>query len=175
MRKIFIAIEPPEEIKEHLSSIRVDLPAKWTPKRNIHMTLIFIGRSDEVLIKEAGKAVKAGVGTVEKFDLEVTGLSYAPPGSRPPKMIWATISDSEPLKDLRSKICGVLGTESDEFIPHMTIARINAWKFRQLDEEEIPELPEESISFKVDSVRLMESKVFRGRVEYELIEKFELK
>ncbi len=174
-RKLFIAIDPPDEVRERLSSLRTDLPARWTPKENIHMTLLFIGHAndDQVnIIKDTLKEVIEGIG---RFDLEVNGLSYAPPGASPPKMVWATIADSEPLGRLRKKVCEAIGTETDEFVPHITLARISSWKLRQLDEDEVPDLPETDLSFEVDSVSLMESKTFRGSAKYELIERFELK
>ncbi len=171
----FIAIEPPEEIKEHLASLKIDLPARWTSKENIHLTLFFIGQLDEELIEGIKSALKMAVKKSERFNLEVNGLTYAPPKSRPPKMIWAVIEDSELLKELKKRICEALGRESGEFLPHMTLARINGWKFRQLEEEEIPNLPEVNISFEVNSVCLMESKIVKGRVKYQLIERFKLK
>ena len=43
-KRLFIAIDPPAEIREQLAGICCGLPdARWTPPHQLHLTLCFIG------------------------------------------------------------------------------------------------------------------------------------
>jgi len=171
-KRLFISINPPEEVKKALSLVKnnlSELPAKWVEKNNIHMTLLFIGHADDDKINEIKVDLKRVVKDIKPFEIEVEKISYAPPGLFPPKMIWAEIAKSETLNQLSEKI------GNKDFLPHITLAKINTWQFVKMEPEEIPIINlEEILSFTVRSVELMESKVSRGNVKYELLEKFEL-
>ena len=172
-RKLFIAISPPEDVKKTLSLVKKgfpEIPAKWTEKNNIHLTLLFIGHADNDKIEEIKGRIKRGVKKINPFQIEIETISYAPSGSMPPKMIWAKITRSEPLSQLRSKI----RIDHDDFSPHITLARINTWQFAKMDQEELPMIEMERATFMVESVELMESKISKGILKYELLERFEL-
>ena len=172
-RRLFIAINPPEEVKKTLSLVKEkfpEIPAKWTEKNNIHMTLLFIGHADDDKIKEIKVSIKKGIEKINPFEIEIETISYAPSGSILPKMIWAEIVRSEPLRQLRSKI----GDGHDDFSPHITLARINTWQFAKMDPEEIPMIEMKGETFMVESLELMESKLSKGSLKYELLERFEL-
>ena len=172
-RKLFIAINPPEEVKKTLSLIKQEfpeIPAKWTEKNNIHMTLLFIGHADDDKIKEIKASIKRGVEKIKPFEMEIDAISYAPSDSISPKMIWAEIVRSDPLRQLRSKI----GSGNDDFSPHITLARINRWQLAKMDPEDMPMIEMKGATFMVESVELMESKISKGSLKYELLERFEL-
>ena len=172
-RKLFIAINPPEEIKKTLSLVKKgfsEIPAKWTEKNNIHLTLLFIGHADDDKIEEIKGRIKRAAEKIKPFEIEIENISYAPPGSIPPKMIWAEIVRSDPLNQLRNEI----GSDHDDFSPHITLARINTWQFAKMDPEELPMIEIKRATFMVESVELMESKISKGSVKYELLERFEL-
>lgn len=51
-KRIFIAINLPEEVKNTLGKIRGDIGrTKWVPKRNLHLTLRFVGGMDADQLK----------------------------------------------------------------------------------------------------------------------------
>lgn len=174
-KKLFIAINPPENVKRKLFLLKekfFDLPVKWTKEENIHITLFFIG---SVLEKEEDKFTTI-LGNISKnsdaFNLTINNISYAPLESKRPRMIWANIQISDSLISLRKKI----HKESNEFHPHLTLAKINLWEFNKIDSEEILIIDEEiDIHFKVNSIELMESKIIRGNVEYKILKSFKLK
>ncbi len=173
-RKIFIAIQPPEEIKEKLFSIKNDflmIPAKWTEKSNLHITLSFIGYVEENEIEEIRANIGKDVKDIDGFSLKITDISYATSESKIPKMIWANVERSDDIIHLKK----VMGKDMSNFFPHITLARINTWEFKKIEPEELPDVNIElDLNFKVESIDLMESKVSRGKVKYELLEKFKL-
>ena len=48
MYRLFIAIDFPDEVKDHIANICFGVPgAKWVPKDQSHLTLRFIGEVDD--------------------------------------------------------------------------------------------------------------------------------
>jgi RNA 2',3'-cyclic 3'-phosphodiesterase len=153
-KRVFIAVNLPLKIKEKLSSLRWDLPASWTKKDNLHITLAFLGNvSQEETLLWKERIINL---TKERkpFFLEIQRITYAPLGAKIPRMIWALTNDSQEIKELAQ------GLSNHDLIGHITLARIREWDLRKKDPEEIP-LIDESVSwkFKVDSIEIMESKI----------------
>src|SRR3989338_7719264 len=88
--RIFIAINLPEDIKRGLSEYQEkwpELPAKWTAKDNLHITLEFLG---DLTDEELGNVCKA-VGKVtlrhKIFSVNLNKILYGPPKKMPPCMV----------------------------------------------------------------------------------------
>ncbi|MGB3988817.1 MAG: RNA 2',3'-cyclic phosphodiesterase [Minisyncoccales bacterium] len=176
-KRIFVSIEPPEKIKQELSLLRSEfpsLPAKWTDKEKIHLTLSFLGQVKEKSIPMILKKLKEILEKEAPFLLKITRLSYIPEKTTA-KMIWALFEESTTINNVNKEIVKKIGGSND-FLPHITLARINSWNFRKLETDEVPDLNRDlNISFPVDSVSLMESKNIRGKSVYQLIEKIKLR
>jgi 2'-5' RNA ligase len=161
--RVFIAINLPENIKKELSSFEnkwPDLPARWTKKENLHITLEFLGYvSDEELMKVCQDTAELAQ-KHKPFDVRLNKIIYGPPGKMPPRMIWAV---GEKIQELNIS-------------PHITLARIRAWGFRQIEPEERPEVNEDiDLTFEVNSIEVMESVLKRGGPIYTILESFPLK
>jgi len=185
--RIFIAINLPEDIKKKLADCQakwLELPIKWTKEENLHITLMFLGYlSDEELL-EILKITKEVASRHEPFFINLKKIIYGPPKKMPPRMVWAEGEKSEELgklqKDLENYLLAssVKGMESENrpYAPHITLGRIRAWEFRQIEPEERPEVNEEiNLSFEVNSIEVMESELKRGGAEYAILESCQLK
>ena len=126
-KRLFVAIDPPQEIREHLSTICCGLQdARWIPVAQLHLTLCFIGEvsgSAFLDIREALEDI-----TVAPFFLRLCGVGFFPP-RKEPRVVWAGIDTSEPLMVLQRKITTrlfQLGLEPEnrKFRPHITLARL---------------------------------------------------
>ena len=156
--RLFIAINLPEEIKKKLSSFQEkwpDLPIKWTKKDNLHITLEFLGYlTDDELLKVC-QNTKELASKHNPFTVTLNKICYGPPKKIPPRMVW------------------VVGKRVKEFnlLPHITLGRIRAWEFRQIEPEERPEVNEEiNLNFEVNSIEIMESQLKKGGPEYAVLE-----
>lgn len=185
--RIFIAINFPENIKNKLSSYQEkwpELPIRWTKKDNIHITLIFLGYlSDEELL-EVCKVTKEVTSQYSSFSINLKKILYGPPKKMPPRMVWAEGEKSVELGKLQKGLENSLLTSSLEgvksearpYTPHITLGRIKAWEFRQIEPAERPEVNEEiNLSFEVNSIEVMESELKRGGPEYAILELCPLK
>ena len=87
-RRIFIAINLPENIKNKLLSYQEkwpELPVRWTKKENLHITLEFLGYlADEELI-ELFQKTKEMVSEKESFSIRLNKICYGPPAKNPPQ------------------------------------------------------------------------------------------
>ena len=177
--RVFIAINLPDHAKDELLAYQEkwpELPARWTSKENLHLTLAFLGnRSDQELAKVCDVMKQIGE-RHNPFPVEFTKITYGPPGKMP-RMIWAVGESSPELLTLQQDIASLLAYSEDQpFSLHVTLARLSNFQLRQIEVEEIPDINEEiSISFGVKSVEVMESKLRRSGSEYSVIQSFMLK
>lgn len=126
-KRLFVAIDPPQHIREHLSLLCCGLPnARWTPPEQFHLTLSFIGEVDGSTFLDIREALTEV--TFPRFSLQLHGVGFFPPRGQP-RIIWAGVEKSEPLHLLQRKITTRLfhlGLEPDnrKFSPHLTLARL---------------------------------------------------
>ena len=178
--RIFIAINLPEDIKRQLflySEKWPELPAKWTAKDNLHITLEFLGDLTDVEIRDVCLVVKEVAGKHKSFSINLNKILYGPPKKMPPKMVWIEGEKSDELAELKHELQKYLlekisyRPEGREFTPHITLARISEWEFRKFEPEERPEVNED-IDFvvSVESIEVMESELKRGGPVYTILE-----
>lgn len=178
-RRIFIAINLPEDVKRKLAEYQAkwpELPVRWTKPKNIHITLDFIGYVTDEELLEVCKTTKQVASRNACFDINLIKICYGPTDKKPPRMIWAVGEKSEEFTSLKNDLDKSLATsENREFSPHITLGRIRKWEWQRIEPEERPEVNEDiSLSFSVDSIEIMESVLKRGGAEYTILESFNL-
>ena len=183
--RIFVAINLPMEIKKELIGYQKkwpELPSKLTAPNNLHITLAFLGDLTDIELGEACLAIKEVSGRHSSFSINFKKISYGPEGKIPPRMIWAIGEKSKELlslkKDLQNSLLEKSGLASDQksLSPHITLARISAFKWRAIEIEERPEVNENiDLVFTVESIEVMESILKRTGPEYTIIESMQLR
>lgn len=133
MKRIFIAIkiETGSELRrmiENLKALLGDENIKWVDLQNLHVTLAFLGDTEEERIRSLAGLVKdkcTGFGEFE-FTLAGTGVFR---NFRDPRIIWAGINKQEELIRLGEFLIKTLREEGFDledkpFRPHITLGRI---------------------------------------------------
>lgn len=182
--RIFIAINLPHDIRKSLTSFEKkwqDLPARWTPLENLHITLVFLGDITDEELGETCIAVKEVSKKHRLFDIVLDQIGYGPDKKTPPRMLWASGQKSEELsllkKDLEDSLLEkvIFKPEERSFSPHITLARINTLAWRAIEPEERPEVAENiDINFTVELLEVMESELTRQGPRYTIIESHQL-
>ena len=137
MKRTFIAVrvDPGSELQDAISFLRAGLRSekiKWVEAGNIHVTLAFIGNTDEQLVKSVGAALENDFKGFGSFKFKLTGLGVFR-NFTDPKIIRTGIKDPEGLNrahEIVRKDIGLLNIklEDRQFKPHLTIARIKEIK-----------------------------------------------
>lgn len=127
MKRLFIAIDFPEQVKQRLSQLCYGLKgSRWVPPEQFHITLKFIGDTKERYFFEIQEALREI--EVPSFELKLKGLGCFPP-RKDPKVLWVGIEKNETLLRLRNKVennLSKIGIEREQrkFSPHLTFARL---------------------------------------------------
>ena len=186
-RRIFIAINLPENIKKDLADYQrklPELPIRWTKKDNLHITLIFLGYLTDEELLEVCNATKNIASQNSSFSINLKKIIYGPPKKMPPRMVWVEGEKSNELGKIQSDLENSLlsspikGVEAENrpYTSHITLGRIRPWEFRQIEPDERPEVNEEiNLNFEVNSVDVMESRLKKGGPEYTILELCPLK
>lgn len=185
VKRIFIAINLPDNIKEELISFKEKfyfLPAKWVKKENLHLTLIFLGYFKDEFFPKLFEVVAEVAKRHDAFWVSLKNVTFAPKNEKIPRMVWVECEKNKNLMKLQEDLENSLifakipfQKEERKFHPHLTLCRIRKWEFRQMEPDEVPEVDEEiNLSFKVNSIEIMESKLKRQGPDYFVLKSFKL-
>ena len=176
MHRLFVAIRPPEGIRDLLIDAMDDgADFRWQDDEQLHLTLRFIGEVDRPIADDLADAL--GRIHSHKFELRISGVGrFEQRGSG---ALWAGVEPREPVAALAAKIervCPqvVLEPERRAFHPHITLAR---WKGRRSREaagflERNRGLG--SGPFEVGEFALFESRLSRHGAHYEAVATYAL-
>ncbi len=197
MKRLFIAINLPEETKNKIEEIVNDLKIsvnqridqlesvaeiKFLPKENWHLTISFLGYQPDEKIPNILESIKTTTQSLVSLKrpilIEFERIILAPPG-RTPRMIWLVGSKET------SKILGTIKTkledelikngvrfkrENREYNTHLTLARFQSiFGTSDVPNMDIRRPKIENISFIAQSLDLMESHLKRTGAEYEIL------
>lgn len=184
MKRLFAAIKinPSEEFVQTYYNLKTNLrndKIKWVDINNIHITLKFLGETQEDRIPEIAKKLKAIAENHSKLtlhikDTNIFGSSYKP------RVIWFGIEENEKLLTLAADVLNKMddiGFKQDRqnFVPHLSIARIkfidDKNRFQQvIDKYKFTDIQKQEVS----GFNLYESILKPQGPEYKVIERFKL-
>ena len=102
MPRLFIALEPPVEIKKQLLPLsRACRGARWQTAEQMHLTLVFIGELDKSRIPELIETLSQI--TAEPLTLAIKGVDYFG-SNRYPRILYAGFAENPALHRLYKQI-----------------------------------------------------------------------
>lgn len=135
MKRLFIAVkaEPEGDLLRMFSSLKSLLgkeSIRWVDQSNIHLTLAFLGDTEEKLIGSLQLMLEEKCSGFGVFDFALAGAGVFKSFSDP-RVIWVGIRSPEKLTLLYKTIAEGLkniGFEIDErqFRPHLTLGRVKS-------------------------------------------------
>src|SRR5689334_9927841 len=169
MHRLFVAIRPPEPIRDLLIDAMDDSPDfRWQDDEQLHLTLRFIGEVDRPVADDIADALHRV--HAARFDIRMFGVGRFE--QRSSGALWAGVEPKENVAALAAKIervCQQVGLEPERraFHPHITLAR---WKGRR--SREIGDFLDRhgGLStpwFEVNGFVLFESRLSRHGAQYE--------
>lgn len=150
--RTFIAVDLTSPLRERCAQVQVELALdgasiKWVEKKNLHVTLLFLGEIVDRELHNVCRAVADVAREMEPFALSVRGLGGFP-HSRRPRVVWAGIdAGSEELIALHDALeeplleLGCYRREVRAYTPHLTLGRVesetdSAWVGEKIAEQE---------------------------------------
>jgi len=127
MHRLFVAIRPPEAIRDSLIDAMADSPElRWVGDEQLHLTLRFIGEVERPLADDIAAALSRT--RSEPFELRVAGVGIFE--RRNSGALWAGVQPKAPVAALAARVeraCVGAGLEPERraFHPHITLARFN--------------------------------------------------
>lgn len=192
MIRTFLAVELGDELRHRISLIQQDLRQQldcesskdiritWVQPSSIHLTIRFLGDTDEQLVgqmREAMTTVRRSHATIQ---IPIDRLQ-AFPNLQKPRVLWVGPSEqwfksdaADRLAALHQEIescCRSLGflTDDKHFTPHLTLARIKAGDRQvgqRLAQSGVCDRPFSMGSITVGSLVLMKSKLHPTGPQY---------
>jgi 2'-5' RNA ligase len=167
--RCFLAIEIPETIRGAIVSSLDSLKksgadVKWVSAENIHITLQFLGETEETLIPAIKEALDKILLNYFPFYIKIAGVGCFPDARRP-RIIWVGTEESQPVIKLHgeiSKEMAKLGYQEEErnFTPHLTVGRVKSNRNVRELLKKIDEIREVRFSdFEVRHITLMKSEL----------------
>ncbi|MBT4396790.1 RNA 2',3'-cyclic phosphodiesterase [archaeon] len=174
--RTFIAIDLPKEVKDYLFKLPKKIKGakvKWTSKKNLHITMQFLGELPEETvdkIKEVIKTIK-----FKPFKVKLSQIGFFP-NEKAPKIIWLGVEPREEVYQLAQTIDAELlaFTKEQRFETHITLGRMKGIKKKDDFYKSIKELEIESIEFEINSFTLYKSVLKREGPQYYPIENVEM-
>ena len=176
MHRLFVAIRPPEDVRDLLIDAMDDSPAlRWVGDEQLHLTLRFIGEVERPMANDIAAAL-GGV-RVPSFDLQAVGVGRFE--QRNGGALWAGVQPKDPVVALAAKVERALqqsGLEPERraFSPHITLARWNRRNSEAVDSFLRRNANLRSETFRVSEFILFESKLSRHGAHYEEVATFDL-
>ena len=173
--RTFIAVELPADVRAALSDLIDRMAARW-PERgvrwvkgdNMHLTLRFLGDTDEALVADLDAGLDRIAAGAVPFELRLDGAGCFP-NPRRPRVIWAGLDDPEdrllPLQKQVEQLARACGWEKEKraFKPHLTLGRVR--ERTSLPEGDWLATPGQ-LAFRVEKVQLIESQLKPTGAEY---------
>lgn len=129
--RLFIAIELPASFKNEVARIQKEVKqlssgGRFVPKENFHITLHFIGESQNLV--GAAEAMAEAVRGIRPFELHLGKYSALEKGSRGSTSVLKVLGDMDELRAMYESLESALSDrgfsrERKQFTPHITLGR----------------------------------------------------
>lgn len=176
MHRLFVAIRPPQDIRDLLVDAMDDSPDfRWEVEEQLHLTLRFVGEVERPLANDLADAL--GAIRSACFDLRIAGVGRFE--QRNSGTLWAAVEPKPPVAALAAKVervCQSAGLEPERraFHPHITLGRWKGRRGREVQEFLERNAGLSSSSFTVDEFILFESRLSRHGAHHEAVATYRL-
>ena len=175
--RAFISVDLPEleSLKAQAEELRrTGAALKLVDVSHVHLTLKFLGETEEALVPRIVEAIRASVAGIAPFTVRLVGTGAFPNLHRM-NVLWVGMEGAEPLSEIARRLDAAtepLGypREGRDFSPHVTIARVKGP--RGLDAvRRVPEAHARDAfgEVRVDRVRLKKSVLTPEGPEYSTV------
>ena len=182
--RTFLSFPAPMEVKSKKNMLYSTLEdsnanINWVKNQNLHLTIKFIGHTTESSVSKIIDTVSNITLDSKPFRLIIKGTGCFPKKERPRTLFMGIEGSLSPLYDLVSKIENELeklgfSKESNEFIPHITVARIKYPQKHTPDINLFLQSSYDPIDFSLNRMQFFASELLPSGPVYTLLKSFPL-
>lgn len=179
MKRLFIAINLPMELKRELFSVQKEINSqfpgeyteaglfKWVKMENLHLTLKFIGEVGDSQVPKIIENIAKIAESQKYFEIKTKKICYD--NEKQCQLIFLATEKNHDLENLAKNF------DEKKFLGHITLARVKEWAFKRIEPEERPNIDQDfEKKIPVKSIELMESVLKRTGPEYIVLHSFPL-
>ncbi|MBS3162438.1 RNA 2',3'-cyclic phosphodiesterase [Candidatus Woesearchaeota archaeon] len=173
--RAFIAIDLPKGLKDYLYDLELkvkEAKITWVSKKNLHLTLKFLGEISESQLEEIKKLKTKQ----KKFSLSLSHIGFFP-NEKAPRVFWISLDPEDKIITLQQEIDQHLLEKfpsEQKFQSHITLGRIKSIRRKKDFFESVNNIILEKNSFKVDSFQIIISTLTKNGPIYETVGKIDL-
>lgn len=193
--RLFFAVDLPESLSEDVEAVQDRLREaeglRFTDPKQAHLTLKFLGDTDPGQLEDIQTAAREAIANAQverddgsaspigPFDAEVGGLGVFP-SIEYVRVVWTGFREGgaelAALHEALEAKTTALGFEPEdhEFTPHVTLARMDDARGKELVRKVVGETDPTIGRFRVEEIRLKGSTLTPEGPEYETVDAFEL-
>ena len=168
-------MEMPLAMKEIAGRLQNDLRTRfrcrigWTRPDGMHLTLKFLGDTEEGILVDLENALQAAVKDFSPMDFTISAPGHF--GGRNPKVIWLGLQMPEEIFTLQKEVEKTVHQygfplEERTFHPHLTLGRVKDQNGMKGMLAYLKRRPIEMESFKADELILFKSELKPSGAEY---------
>ncbi len=174
--RTFISIPLPVGIRNVLVDLQKELSGfakvKWVTKKNIHLTLKFLGEVEERRLEEIKRILR----TIKfsRFKAELSSIG-AFPNLNHINTLWISIEPKNEIIKLQQQVDQLLLSyfpQQQKFTSHITLGRVKFIKKREQMIQKINKLQIPKQKFEITKFELTKSTLTKDGPIYEVIEEF---
>lgn len=175
--RLFIGVSLPNHVTDVIDSFKEayvqydldKLEARWVPKNNFHITLLFLGEADSYKLDQVLEVVEKVAKNLNSFQAKTGGLTILS-NFKYPKVLALEIKENKNLSALQKALLDEFNKkdyvfENKKFVPHITLGRFKR-RVRDLKStlKELREPPEQE--FEISSFEVLETSYSNGEIKY---------
>ncbi|WP_224270511.1 RNA 2',3'-cyclic phosphodiesterase [Haloprofundus salinisoli] len=183
--RLFVSIDLPRSFADAVATVQADLRdaegLRFVDPTQAHLTLKFLGETDENRLEEVEEALESAVDAagVDPFEATVGGLGVFPSLDYI-SVVWLGLEaggeETTRLAEAIERATTAIGfePESHEFTPHATLARMDDARGKDVVRRVVRETDPTVGTFRVEQIRLKESVLGPDGPEYSTVSRFSL-
>lgn len=174
--RLFLAIDLPKEMKEYLFELEKkfkEVKVTWVAKKNLHITLKFLGEVEEKKLENLKKLISI---KQKPLLLHLSQIDFFP-NIKSPRVIWGAIEPKEEVIRLQQHLDEQLlhlFPGEQKFEAHITLGRIKSIRRKEDFYNSIKRIKLEQKNFQIDSFQIMRSELKKNGPTYKIIENIAL-
>lgn len=171
--RLFISIGLPKGIRDYLFDLHKNLTKdiaviNWVAKKNIHLTLKFLGDVNEDKVEEI--KYKLSEIKFEPFKTKLSGFGVFPSESYI-RVLWVGL-DSREIFDIQDQVDEKLSDlfpKERGFTTHLTLGRVKAIKNKERFLDLIKKIKIEPFEFEISEINLIKSELTKEGPKYTVL------